>query len=489
MSGFAMRAATGSLCVITWFLAIDRDAANIVTPTAAQLRYQSTDFTALITFNMGTFAHNGDPCCDEGNWDVKAPYATGKTRDPATFNPPKLNTTQWFESITGLGANIAVLTAKHGCGFLLWPTTSRLPDGRPYGYNVGGPGAAIQHDILQQFVESAKAAGVGYGFYYSIMKSFYLCRSYSGSNSCMGKVLPGQYNLTLDQYTKVATEHVTELWTRYGNLTQIWVDSELDGLEGLMVKLQPEAIGNSLNPTGWCGTESLEPSRKVGTGDIWNTGTVGDLSPARHFGSPDGKDWIPKFCDPQLFQKHIWFWEPDLKVQTLEAMIAGYHDIVGRGMIMELGFSPNRDGLIEDSHSELCKQLGRWVRECYGSPVAMTSGVGYEFSLHFEAGESFDRFQLQEDIVLGQRVRKYIVEMSSAQAADGADGGDSWTELASGQAIGRKRILLLAEPVTTSIATTVRVRLLQAIAVPQLRFFGAFAKCSNGTAGTPVVYV
>ena len=147
----------------------------------AQLRYQSTDFVALIHFNMGTFAHNGDPCCDASNWDVKAPYATGKTSDPATFNPRKLNTTQWFDSITALGANLAILTAKHGCGFLLWPTNSTLPDGSPYGYNVGGPGAAIETDVIGEFLASAKAAGVGYGFYYSIMKSFYLCHSFSGT--------------------------------------------------------------------------------------------------------------------------------------------------------------------------------------------------------------------------------------------------------------------------------------------------------------------
>ena len=75
-----------------------------------------------------------------------------------------------MESITALGANIAVLTAKHGCGFLLWPTNSTLPDGSPYGYNVGAGGAGIQLDVLAEFAASAKAAGVGYGFYYSIMK-------------------------------------------------------------------------------------------------------------------------------------------------------------------------------------------------------------------------------------------------------------------------------------------------------------------------------
>ena len=91
---------------------------GIPVPSAAQLRYQDTDFIALIHFNMGTYAHNGDPCCDKGNWDVLAPYASGKTQDPTTFNPVKLNTTQWMDSITGLGANIAILTGRFFCFFL-----------------------------------------------------------------------------------------------------------------------------------------------------------------------------------------------------------------------------------------------------------------------------------------------------------------------------------------------------------------------------------
>ena len=70
-----------------------------------------------------------------------------------------------MESITNLGANIAILTAKHGCGFTLWPTKAKLPDGGNYGYDVGVPGA-FGRDVLQEFVDSANQAGVGYGFYY-----------------------------------------------------------------------------------------------------------------------------------------------------------------------------------------------------------------------------------------------------------------------------------------------------------------------------------
>ena len=261
--------------VLTALAAIHVAIASLAIPSAAQLRYQSTDFVALICFNMATYAHNGDPGCDTGNWDTVAPYAAGKTRDSATFKPQKLNTTQWMESVTSLGANIAVLTAKHGCGFALWPSNSTFLDGRPYNYSVGIPGASIQYDVLRKFVDSAQAAGVGYGFYYSIMKNFYLCRDFNGKNSCPKDILPGQHNVSEEEYLHIAKQQVTELWTKYGNLTEIWVDSGLGGLGPLMDKLQPQAAGTPSNPYQWCGTESGHPSQDVGPGDVWSTGHVG----------------------------------------------------------------------------------------------------------------------------------------------------------------------------------------------------------------------
>ena len=76
---------------------------------------------------------------------------------------------------------------------------------------------------------------------------------------------------------------------------------------------------------------------------------------------PDSPDYIPKFCDPQLFQEHVWFWEPGLAVRTLGMMIPIYHDIVGRGMVMELAFSINRDGLVQDTHAVVCECVGSCV--------------------------------------------------------------------------------------------------------------------------------
>ena len=101
-------------------------------------------------------------------------------------------------------------------------------------------------------------------------------------------------------------------------------------------------------------------------------------------------------CDPQLFQEHVSFWEAGLKVRTLEMMIPIYHDICGRGMVMELDFAIDRRGLVPDSHAAVYAQLGEWVRGCYGSPVAMSSGQGGEYVVTVQAGQVLDRFQLKK---------------------------------------------------------------------------------------------
>jgi hypothetical protein len=464
-----------------------------------------------------------------------------------------------------------------GCGFLLWPSESTLPDGSPYGYGVGAVAnnsAVFPRNVLREFVDAADVAGVGYGFYYSIMKSFYLCHSFSGKNSCGTTLLPGQHNFSDAQYADIVKQQVTELWTEYGNLTEIWVDSGLGASADLMVKLQPQAVGTPANPTMWCGTESGHPSHDVGGQDVWSTG-------GGYHGDPESSQWMPKFCDPQvrcrawrrellhtpcmlrvlpfagglqhgrracnhidtsiasphprallllhspktalltalqhanasrlrplphpqtrhhppltrkpsgpqLFQEHVWFWEPNLKVRTLAMLIPIYHDIVGRGMVMELAFSIDRDGLVEDTHAAVYQQLGDWVRHCYGQPVAETtvaaagSGGGtWVYELRVPAGAVFDRVQLREETVEGQRVRQYNVVVSGA-ASDGAvasASGSSVQQVVAGQAIGTKRILLLGQNFTAAAAgTVVRLTVTASIAPPVLRQFAVFAPCPD----------
>ena len=178
------------------------------------------------------------------------------------------------------------------------------------------------------------------GLYYSVMKNFFLCKSFQGANSCGSTVLPGQQNLSEAEYSYVAEQHLRELWEQYGNLTEIWVDSSLPTwAEKLMRQYQPDAVGTPWNPTLWCGTESGNPTAAMGPGDWWSTSSYavmrshqtagstrndscGPLSDRSCFhGDKDGDIWLPKFCDPQLFVDHVWFWEPGLAVRTLDDMI------------------------------------------------------------------------------------------------------------------------------------------------------------------------
>ena len=89
-------------------------------PTAPQLAYYESEVRALIHFNMATFIKDGDPGCNADNWNTHKPYAAGKASDPTTFNPTKLNFSNWLESFRAVGIQNAVMTAKHGCGHLLW---------------------------------------------------------------------------------------------------------------------------------------------------------------------------------------------------------------------------------------------------------------------------------------------------------------------------------------------------------------------------------
>jgi hypothetical protein len=145
--------------------------ATMPVPTAAQLKYQG-EISALIHFGMATFFHDGDPGCDAKNWhgcDTNGGLTTCNSSDVSSFAPTNLNVSAWIDSFQALGATSAVLTAKHGCGFLAWKTNTTLPDGKPYRYHVPD-----HLPVLEQFVAATTAAGIGHGFYYSLTNNYYL---------------------------------------------------------------------------------------------------------------------------------------------------------------------------------------------------------------------------------------------------------------------------------------------------------------------------
>ena len=99
--------------------------------------------------------------CTAANWP--------QSQQPSAFAPTALNVSNWIDSMKDLGVKEAVLTAKHGCGFLLWNTSTTLPGGAPYTYHVPD-----ELNVLQLFSEAMEAAGLGHGFYYSLTNNMFL---------------------------------------------------------------------------------------------------------------------------------------------------------------------------------------------------------------------------------------------------------------------------------------------------------------------------
>ena len=123
--------------------------AGIPKPTPEQLTWQQGEIMALIHFNMATFYGEGG--CGPGNWIGK-----NGSSNPENFAPTNLDTDNWAASMKELGVKESVLTAKHGCGFCIWPTTAKLPDGSPYGYSVNP-----KLDVIGSYVHSMQKAGIG----------------------------------------------------------------------------------------------------------------------------------------------------------------------------------------------------------------------------------------------------------------------------------------------------------------------------------------
>lgn len=461
----------------------------------------------LVHFNMATFVGG----CGTSNW-------VNLSSKPETFAPSNLDTDQWAVSMQALGIREAVLTAKHGCWFAIWPTTAKLPDGRPYGYSVGA-----DLDVLGRFSDSMRHHGIGHGFYYSLTDNFYLnvCNRVAGA--CEKSPLPGQVPVTQAEFEAIAEEQVTELWTKYGNLTEIWFDggytSDMKSrLLALLARTQPKAVGFngggiSSSAARWVGTEGDMAPQYYPNG-VWSTYCCNSTgpdepcvvahsnacslndqsSPYGGAGCPatgeekDGKCnlFYPAAVDYTLQANDVWFWmPPPQELRNLSELINVYHNSVGRNTVMELAFSIDRTGRVDPTHAALYAAFGGWIKNCYGSPVAEAGSFGPAgpsgpWTLSLDVGSvPVDRVVIREDQSLGQRILAYGISVIFPN-------GTTFV-FSNGTSVGNKRIDLLggaAAPVTVTGTLLFQVFKTALNLPPLLKSFAAFRPCPTGTPGT-----
>ena len=187
------------------------DGSKIALPTKEQLAFQDREIGVLIHFDIATFL-NIDGC----NADPSL------VPNETLFDPAQLNTDQWMQSATALGAKYATLVVKHNCGFALWPSNVTFPtlDEPKARYNYTTADTPLHgEDIVRKFITSAAIANVGHGFYYSVVVNNFL--NVQQSEVRNGSLAPGQVGITEDTYNQIVYDMLTELWSNYGKLTEV----------------------------------------------------------------------------------------------------------------------------------------------------------------------------------------------------------------------------------------------------------------------------
>ncbi|HLW98327.1 MAG TPA: alpha-L-fucosidase [Candidatus Acidoferrales bacterium] len=437
----------GLVCVVS-IGALTLAAQNFtdVMPKPQQVAWQDLEIGVLVHFGPNTF--------------MNREWGDG-TADPKVFNPAQFNPEQWVRAAKTAGANYLVFVAKHHDGFDLWPSGQT-----DYGVK-SSPWRGGRGDVVNDLAYATWLNGMKFGLYLSPWdrhEPFYKDNK---------------------QYDDFYVKQLVELATRYGELTEFWLDGA--GSEGHVYDFdryveqlrvyQPNALifaDAALLKYGdirWVGNES-----GVATEENWN---VLDLHGYLR--------WRPAEADTPLRKDH-WFWHPndEKSVKTVAELLDTYEKTVGRGAQLMIGIAPDDRGLLPDSDVARLAEFGAAVRAIYGpdknlagrakvSPAfaAAVDGDPETFwrapadsrsatiELPFDAPITFDRSITMEWLNDGQHIERYTIE---------ALVDNKWITLHTGTSIGHKKI----DKFPRTTATRVRLVILSSAGPISIREFQLF---------------
>lgn len=408
-------------------------------PSPRQARYQDHQLGAFVHYSQAAYTPNSDM------------FATPPAE---TFNPSQLDTDQWAQTARSFGAKHIVLTAKHHSGYCLWPTATTE-------YSIKhSPWKNGQGDVVREFVDSARKAGLSPGLYLSAGDK------HEGVTSTPDPIGKRKLIGNLEAYFPKFMEQARELLTNYGPLEVVWLDEAFspigadvldesgkaigprygDAVVKLIRTLQPDAVimGGTQQDLRWSGSEQ-------GLADypLWNVVNPGEGR--KNWVREDAEGWyIP---EANIFTRSHWFWSPDSdgSLKTVDQMVEVYGKSVGNGANLLINMTPDTSGRIPEAEVAMLGNFGAAIEQRYGKPDLCVSGIApvtgdVPIAIDMKSTATARELVLEEDLSFGQRITAYVIE---------AKVGDVWQEIGSGESIGRKRI----QPVTPVKTSELRLRL------------------------------
>ena len=172
------------------------------------------------------------------------------------FNPDQFDAREWVARAKAAGMKYIVLTTKHHEGFCMWDTATT---------DFKITGTAFRRDLVREYVDACREAGIRVGFYYSIIDWHhpqFRVDSIHPLSDILSKDELEAENARRDmgKYREYMMKQVTELLTAYGKVDVLFFDFTHPGyheegkngredyhseeLLALTRKLQPQIIVN-----------------------------------------------------------------------------------------------------------------------------------------------------------------------------------------------------------------------------------------------------
>lgn len=447
-------------------------------PSENQMRWQEMEYYAFIHFSLNTYT---DQSWGFGNEDVNL------------FDPENLDTRQWARICKEAGMKGIIITAKHHCGFCLWPTETTE-------YSVkNAPWKDGKGDVIKEMADACKEYGLKLGIYVS---------PWDRNNPEYGN----------PAYIAIFRKQIEEVLTNYGDIFEIWFDGANggDGYYGgtnetrkidrttyydwkntyaMIRKLQPNIViwndGGDRGDLRWVGTEE----GYVGETNWSLLNATGDVPWGMlHYGVEDGNAWVPAEVNTSI--RPEWFYHPneDSKVKTVPQLMETYYNSIGHNGTLLLNFPIMPNGLIHPTDEKMAIEFGKAVKESFAVNLAENSkaeasnvrgnakeygadkAIDHDNNTYWASDDSIftatltidfgkptliNRFMVQEYIRLGQRVKAFTVEALVK---------GNWKEVANATTIGYKRIIRFP----SVEATKVRFKITNAKSCPLISNIGIY---------------
>ena len=365
-------------------------------PNANQLRWQDMEMYAFIHYSLNTYT--------DQEWGFG-------NEDPKLFNPSSLDCRQWARVCKQSGMRGIIFTAKHHCGFCMWPSAYTE-------YSVkNSPWKDGKGDVVRELAEACREEGLEFAVYLS---------PWDRNHPEYGR----------PEYVTYFRNQLRELLTNYGDIFEVWFDGANggDGWYGganetrkidrttyyewpetykMIRELQPKCLiwndGSDRGDLRWVGTEAGNVG-ETNWSLLYHDGEV--PYQMLHYGVEQGDVWCPGETNTSI--RPGWFYHDaeNEHVKSLSKLMDTYYKSVGRNSTLLLNFPIAPNGRIHPNDSLRGIAFKKMIDEVFvkGKVVSKMKQSGPSTILDFGKPTSINRFLAEEDIAQGQRVRKFSLE-------------------------------------------------------------------------------